>query len=170
MICCNCKLDKHTSEFEKFTDNFGRTQTHHICEECYKNKTAPLWMRNAYKRGELDINFNKGRKTLNYKKYGLTIEQYDELYKSQKGCCAICKKHQSELNKVLCIDHDHKTGKVRGLICNNHNTAIGLLQDDYKMILKTAIYLHKTQGKGEDILETLSKLKFEEYLFKNDKK
>ena len=74
-------------------------------------------------------------------KYNLTIEQYQELYKQQNGNCAICKRDLMSFKKNPAIDHDHITGKVRGLLCNNCNSGIGLLKDNYKICLDAAMYL-----------------------------
>jgi hypothetical protein len=54
--------------------------------------------------------------------YGLTKEQYSELFNNQNGCCLVCLKHQREFVRRLHVDHDHKTGEVFGLLCNfcNH--------------------------------------------------
>lgn len=57
-------------------------------------------------------------RTKRFRQYGITIEDYNRMFDHQKGRCAICKKHQSELNKRLHIDHNHDTGKVRGLLCS----------------------------------------------------
>lgn len=51
------------------------------------------------------------------KKYGITIDQYEELYSKQKGCCYVCGKHSSAFNKRFAIDHDHVSGEIRGLLC-----------------------------------------------------
>ena len=75
------------------------------------------------------------------KKYGITQEQYNELYNKQNGCCIVCKKPQSELKKILCIDHNHKTGKVRGLLCDNCNSGIGLLKEDINILTNAINYL-----------------------------
>ena len=68
------------------------------------------------------------------KRFGLEIEQYESLYNilfsQQKGKCAICKKHQDELNKPLFLDHNHLTNEFRGLLCHKCNLAIGLLNTD----------------------------------------
>ena len=62
------------------------------------------------------------------KKYGITLEQYDEMFEAQGGICAICK--ESDITgKRLSIDHDHETGKVRGLLCGKCNTRIGVLEN-----------------------------------------
>ena len=83
-------------------------------------------------------------------KYGITSEQYDEILLKQEGCCAICKKHESELKKVgnkifytLCIDHCHKTGKVRGLLCHECNRSLGLFKDDINILREAVLYLEK---------------------------
>jgi len=74
------------------------------------------------------------RKMDKVKKYGLTVEQFDEMMKAQKNKCAVChkretKRHPSGTLFDLAIDHDHKTGKVRGLLCNSCNRALGNLMD-----------------------------------------
>lgn len=61
--------------------------------------------------------------------YDLTLEEYDNIYKEQKGCCAICGVAESRVSKNrLNIDHDHKTGKVRGLLCNVCNIGLGFYE------------------------------------------
>jgi len=78
-----------------------------------------------------------------YKKlYGLTLDDYNKLFSDQKGCCLICKKHQSDLVKKLGVDHDHATGKIRGLLCSSCNAAIGLLEDDIALLQRAISYLN----------------------------
>ncbi len=69
-------------------------------------------------------------------KYGLTIQDYDELLDTQGGVCAIC---SSEAKLV--VDHDHATDEVRGLLCHSCNLALGHLQDDPKRIQRMLEYL-----------------------------
>jgi len=64
--------------------------------------------------------------------YGITIEDYNTLLTQQGEKCAICGKHQSEFNYPLHIDHDHKTGKVRGLLCSGCNTGLGHFEKLHK--------------------------------------
>ena len=77
------------------------------------------------------------------KKYNLTLEDYNNLFLLQKGSCAICKTHQSELNKRLFVDHCHKTSKVRGLLCSKCNHAIGLLNENRQIIVSAAEYVRR---------------------------
>jgi hypothetical protein len=74
-------------------------------------------------------------------RYNITQEQYNELFDKQKGKCGICGKHQSELKKALYIDHNHITGKVRGLLCSKCNFGIGNLNDDINMLTQAITYL-----------------------------
>lgn len=59
---------------------------------------------------------------------------YNLLLLQQNGKCSICARHQSEFNRALCVDHNHKTGKVRGLLCNMCNQAYGLLKESTQAI------------------------------------
>lgn len=77
------------------------------------------------------------------KEFNITIEQYDALVLKQENRCAICGIHQSELAKSFDVDHNHKTGKVRGLLCNKCNQGIGLLQDSLEIIHKVESYLEE---------------------------
>lgn len=72
------------------------------------------------------------------KKYGLTEEHYQALLAAQSGMCAICK---NPGQRRLCIDHDHVTGQVRGLLCDHCNRALGSFNDDPALLQTAANYL-----------------------------
>jgi hypothetical protein len=78
------------------------------------------------------------RKSVYKRDYGITIEQYNQMFEEQKGCCKICGTHQSVLPKSLAVDHCHNTSKVRGLLCMNCNLLLGYAKDA-KEILESAI-------------------------------
>jgi hypothetical protein len=78
--------------------------------------------------------------------YGLTVEQYDCLLVDQAGVCAICGQPERETGrggavKRLAVDHDHHSGRVRGLLCTKCNTAIGSLRHDPARLLAAVAYL-----------------------------
>lgn len=68
--------------------------------------------------------------------YGISMDDYKNMIIKQDGHCAICN-HEKELQ----IDHDHKTGKVRGLLCRACNTAIGKFKDDITVLMNAIEYL-----------------------------
>lgn len=70
------------------------------------------------------------------RRYGLTLEQYQEMLEAAQGVCPICKQERK-----LVVDHDHKTGRVRGLLCQRCNLGIGLLGDDSQTLSNASDYL-----------------------------
>jgi hypothetical protein len=51
------------------------------------------------------------------KKYGITLAEYEQKLVEQNGCCAVCSKHKSNFKKALAVDHNHASGRIRGLLC-----------------------------------------------------
>ena len=76
--------------------------------------------------------------------YGIDVEDYDRMLFEQDGVCYICK--EAPAKRALDIDHDHKTGKVRGLLCSTHNRALGLMGDDIILLLRATEYLVKSRA------------------------
>jgi hypothetical protein len=79
-------------------------------------------------------------------RYGITLEGYHRLLQEQGGGCAICGAAENGLkkNKMLCVDHDHASGAVRGLLCDRCNKAIGYLNDDPALVGRALAYLQAT--------------------------
>ena len=75
------------------------------------------------------------------KEYGITVEDYNNMFTSQNGECKICQTHQKDLKKRLAVDHCHETGKVRGLLCQKCNLGIGHLNDSVSLLEKALSYL-----------------------------
>ena len=76
-------------------------------------------------------------------RYKITQKEYDEWSEIQKHSCAVCGIHRTESPKRLAVDHCHITGIIRGLLCSNCNRAIGLLQDNPRLLREAADYLEK---------------------------
>lgn len=74
-------------------------------------------------------------------KYGIDINDYNDLYLSQQGRCFLCGVHSSELNKPLCVDHSHETGKIRSLLCLSCNTGLGQFKENILVMEKAIQYL-----------------------------
>ena len=97
-------------------------------------KRNPEKVKEHTRRGKLKANF------------GITIEEYDEMLYWQGGCCAICAKPQDTFVRKFAVDHNHTTGKIRGLLCVNCNTAIGKLDDDVVLLERAISYLERSNG------------------------
>lgn len=82
---------------------------------------------------------NKDRVAANKRRlyYGLTQEQYEDMLLQSGGKCSICKEHTTKLH----VDHDHVTGKVRGLLCRACNHGIGNFKDDTALLTAAIGYL-----------------------------
>ena len=70
------------------------------------------------------------------KRYNLTYEEYEQLLKDQDGKCAICNEVA-----VLRVDHEHTSGKIRGLLCNSCNLGLGLFKDNPKLLQAATEYV-----------------------------
>lgn len=75
------------------------------------------------------------------KKYGLTEDQFQERFNLQGRACAICNKEHVCGEKAFHTDHDHVTGAIRGILCQACNKALGLAQDNPKILMSMAAYL-----------------------------
>jgi hypothetical protein len=84
------------------------------------------------------------------KTYGITLEQYEAIYKQQGGVCGICG-NPPDIGRHgvarLAVDHDHATGKIRGLLCNNCNSGMGLIGDTAEHLVRALSYLKQHEGK-----------------------
>jgi hypothetical protein len=76
--------------------------------------------------------------------FGITVEQYNEIFNKQNGRCAICDRHQSEFKNSLAVDHCHETNKVRGLLCFHCNTSLGHFRDNPALLKKAIEYINES--------------------------
>ena len=75
------------------------------------------------------------------KKYGMTSSQYNEIFEKQSGLCLICKKRSKQ---TLAVDHNHNTGKIRGLLCVRCNQGLGHFYDSQELLSEAINYLGQT--------------------------
>lgn len=82
------------------------------------------------------------------KDYGITLEQYDQMFEAQGYCCANqgCRAKFANTLKGWHVDHDHLTGKVRGILCSNCNVALGHAQDNADRLFGLAVYIKNHEG------------------------
>ena len=95
-----------------------------------------------------DYKADKNRKLK--KTYGISLDEYNELLSKQKGKCAICGVNNNgkyrNKPRAFAVDHCHITGKIRGLLCSDCNTGIGLLKDNVNILQYAIKYLNKTKN------------------------
>lgn len=131
--CSLCKAEKPLSDFfhfyDKWTDKKYPSARCRKCHVKYKHENP---------------NTKRNRKSEKLKlRYGLTYERWKEIRAEQNHQCMICKKSESEIGKILDVDHCHKENHVRGVLCNSCNILIAKAHDNVD-ILKSAInYLEK---------------------------
>jgi len=78
------------------------------------------------------------------KKYGLTPEDVYNLLEKQSCCCEICGLPIYAFDKGLCVDHNHETGEVRGLLCSNCNSGLGMFKDNINIMENAIEYLERS--------------------------
>ena len=144
-VCTQCAVEK------PLTDFFSRGgKLAHLykskCKLCMQAKRQEWAEQN---KDHLNDWRRKNWVTANrrLKRRGATQQLYDELYEAQHGCCAICSEPEEKFS-WLCIDHDHTTGRIRGLLCPNCNRGIGLLKDSSELLQKAQHYLEFAKVEG----------------------
>lgn len=167
-FCSKCHIQKSLIEFHKSTTSKkGRNSqcrscrsisAGHVLRRVYEIEPDPgnRWCSVCKKQKSIELFPKVGRRCkecysrATVREYGLTEEDYDQMLHKQNYRCAICGSNSSSESKkkgrFLYIDHDHYTGKVRGLLCSKCNSGIGLLGDDFEVLECAADYLRTHAG------------------------
>lgn len=130
MISSDCHPDRK---------NYARR----MCSKCYwkwnRSQKGTAYRANAKARIKKWRMKNRDAINLrfNCKKRGITVDNYTSMLVEQLGLCKICR----EPMKRICIDHDHATGEVRGLLCHNCNVGLGHFRDSVSLLEEAAKYL-----------------------------
>jgi hypothetical protein len=152
--CAKCEKIKPIQDFNLRYTNSNSYQSR--CKVCVVEDNKLYWLANKnkmkknYKRWISNNPTHRKDKRLQ-KMYGITFAQYQTMITAQSGLCAICHKPESATNKrtgeiaELSVDHCHKTGQIRGLLCQSCNLGIGNLNDDPNLCLSAASYLEKSR-------------------------
>lgn len=121
---------KNYNKFKNYQDNYRI-----LNKEQIRVKNQKVYQKNKSKYSHRSL----------VKNYGITLEQYNQILLKQGSVCAIC--GGLNKNRRLCIDHDHKTGKVRGILCDNCNKGLGNFLDTPTLLLKAVKYLSTSVDK-----------------------
>jgi hypothetical protein len=139
--CTNCKTEKPLAAFSR-----DKRRGHAArCKECRKAEVN-AWRaanRDSYNEKERARYARTPTKWSGHlkRRYGIDSVEYAERLKAQNGCCAICKASAAALAETLAVDHDHATGKVRGLLCAKCNQMLGCARDRQEVLRAGAEYL-----------------------------
>ena len=154
--CSKCQQLKAPSEFnsDKYNKNSPRGPLSYKCRSC----ASEIWKhrydnRTPEKRAE---ELRQKRDWYVHSKYGITMEEYTNMYLEQNGVCAICLNPETATEgkgidrkvKNLSVDHDHKTNRVRGLLCFKCNTVLGKIDDSVETLKRAISYLEKSRNVG----------------------
>lgn len=134
-VCGRCKIEQDIESFNKDARSVdGLSYRCANCDAEYRKAVTP----------------KQRRKHKLKSKYDMTPAEYNALHKAQDGKCGVCIQKETVVNvqsgkvQKLSVDHNHATGKIRGLLCTACNKALGLLKDDPALLLAGATYLIRT--------------------------
>lgn len=138
--CIKCKQWKAKSCFSPSKE--GKYGLQSRCKKCRN-------IEQKIKRGTQEGK-RAFRKSVLKCKYNVALKQYNKMFEEQKGVCAVCRKPETaqvgKTIRCLCVDHNHKTGKIRGLLCRNCNVVLGVVKEDKERLLQLALYLEQHNG------------------------
>lgn len=144
--CYHCKMSKSFSEFHRNrTTKNGHTS---ICKKCNKKRDKIAYPKKRGKQIAQAMAWNK-RHPERYKNiqlrrsYGITLGEYNVLLAAQGGVCAICGRSSV---KALSVDHDASTGRIRGLLCQTHNMALGNFEHNSAFLRAAADYMDRANN------------------------
>lgn len=164
--CASCGVEGPHYKQASSKDGFDR-----LCVKCRKEyRDSPEGKAKASK-WRSDHKYSSKAWVLSHK-YKLTREVYDEMLSKQNNACAICGRELCTLevyNKELkpskpCVDHDHSSGMVRGLLCSRCNVAVGMFEDDPERMLSAAVYLLRAEKQCDDAMRDDRLRAYVEYL------
>jgi hypothetical protein len=136
-----CRKCGETKDLVDFYKHKGfRDGRHSQCKACVRTNNCKWMKANRRSKGVKP----REKKAKNPKAHmGLTKEEYEDLLFFQDGKCAICEKPEAVLARRLALDHNHKTGQIRGLLCSSCNPGLGYFHDDIELLHKAAAYLDR---------------------------
>jgi hypothetical protein len=112
----------------------------------YDRSRGSGWERNGRDKWELSER-DKHDKYLK-RTYGISIEEFEAMFEAQGKVCAICRDNcNRSTSERLCVDHDHVTGEIRGLLCFQCNVGLGKFRDDSQLLEQASDYLKRSRTK-----------------------
>lgn len=133
-VCIKCGDSKRLDEF--YADSRDKTKKQGSCKSCDKKRSR------EWKEAHPEQHRARLRRNKLQARYGISIEQYDELLLAQDGKCACCGSNTpGGYGTTFRVDHDHTSGAIRGLLCQSCNAGIGFLGDTVEGVTQALAYL-----------------------------
>lgn len=142
-FCKSFNILINDSHFSK--DKYAKDGLNNWCKQCIKEyRSRPEVKQKTKLREKLYYSNTKNIKENNrlFKKFSITLQDYNELLKLQNYRCKICGIDENNCKKGLEIDHCHKTNKIRGLLCMECNTGLGKFKDNKEFLKEAINYLN----------------------------
>ena len=139
--CGKCKEYLPLHSFSKTTQT--KDKLYCYCRACVSETAKESHRRLKADPVRYEAYLAKERSRHLKRKYGINAETYDAMLASQGGGCAICGATECSSGAALAVDHCHRTGKVRGILCRDCNTTLGKFNDDRNRFLKAIEYLDR---------------------------
>jgi len=144
-VCSKCKKKKSETKFYKNTQTpSGLCSWCKSCTKEYKKTPKRREYQHKYFRKYYAEHKEQYKNYTNKNRYGFTTEERESLIASKDNKCECCGAKEIDEKRGLFIDHNHQTGKVRGVLCNTCNGAAGLLYDDSDLAYSLFKYLERT--------------------------
>lgn len=160
-ICRKCSLELPPSDF--FLKQDAKDGRHPYCKSCCRQGNAAYWQENKERLAEhnrqygadnreaicknkkeyYQANKRAARDWALKKRFGITLDEYEALLDKQGGCCAICGGGPGAKGKSYAVDHDHPTGKIRGILCSKCNRGLGYAGESLQIFGRIVEYLVK---------------------------
>jgi len=156
-------MDESIETSKNFRENKDSSKNLKKCSKCKQIYPAipKFFYRHSNRKDGLDPWCKECKKDYDkihhkIKKFNISLKQYKKMFNAQKGRCLICGRNFDDIYKnqkenhiyyTPRIDHDHKTGKVRGILCHHCNTALGSLNENPLILVRAIKYLQENKKK-----------------------
>lgn len=135
--CTVCGKTKPVSDFHLRSKTQPWPKS--ACKECHRSRARQYWKNKPLSKEE------QKEKNLQ-RSFGIGLKEYNQMLQEQNNSCAICGKNADSLSRSLAVDHDHTSGKIRGLLCMYCNTALGKFEDNKTNLLNAVSYLERNEN------------------------
>lgn len=152
-VCTKCKTEKSVGDFYRNKRSPDLRSWHcKVCQNAamreWVGKNRARWNEGVRARRQTPKGAESYKDTVLMRQFGLSLAEYRSMLAAQGGGCATCGSITpgGRSKGFFCVDHDHGTGRVRGLLCNSCNVALGIIKDSTQTLIRMIEYLEQHKG------------------------